>query len=148
MVPYHQQPWHSICPCVWSFPFIWVSVALEDSCFRFCKMSWFFFNQLQGFLGHQDAMSLFLCSGLVGEKMVVMMYSTLSTEPLGIHFSEYQNRNLFIDENVSENVVCEMVAILSRGDLSHTNGCWCPHSSCYLGPLLLTWFNFNPSVDK
>ena len=29
-----------------------------------------------------------------------------------------QNTKLFIDENIYENIVCEMAAILSRGEMS------------------------------
>ena len=33
-----------------------------------------------------------------------------------LHQNFYQNTKIFIDENASENVVCKMAAILSRGD--------------------------------
>ena len=38
-----------------------------------------------------------------------------SIEPLETNLSEIQNTKLFIHENAFENVICEMVAILSRG---------------------------------
>ena len=37
----------------------------------------------------------------------------LSIKPLGTNLN--QNTNIFIEENVADNIVCEMAAILSRG---------------------------------
>ena len=40
----------------------------------------------------------------------------------------YQNTNIFIHENASENIVCEMVVILSRGRLDKlANRAYCTH---------------------
>ena len=33
------------------------------------------------------------------------------------------------------------------GGLGQNHCCWCPGFLCHQGPLLLTWFNFNPSMD-
>ena len=38
-----------------------------------------------------------------------------SIGPLGTNFSEVRNSNIFIQDNVLENVVCEMTVILFRG---------------------------------
>ena len=53
------------------------------------------------------------------------------------------NRNsyIFIQENAFQNTVCEMAAILSRPQCVNL-------SFTFQWPLLLTWFNFNPSMDK
>ena len=69
----------------------------------------------------------------------------------------YLKRNpcFFIQENEIENVVCEMASILSRPQYVKApktrRFCWrgpavAKHG--YQEPILLTWFNSNPCMDK
>ena len=51
-----------------------------------------------------------------------------------------ENMNNLFQENQLENVVYKMKAVLFN---SH-----CAAADIYQWPLLLTWFNFNPSMDK
>ena len=69
--PGHQQPWYSICPCVWSFPFIWVSIVL-DSCSDNVKCPIFFLTK--AFLATKTPW-VELCFGSVGEKIGIIIFN-------------------------------------------------------------------------
>ena len=66
-----------------------------------------------------------------------------------------QNMKLFNHENASENIVCDMAAIF-EGEMSSrpfNTPTTAKRQYNFLlkqaqWPLLLTWFNFNPGMDK
>ena len=62
--------------------------------------------------------------------------------PLGTNFSEFSNQNskLFIHEIASENIVCQMAAILSRGR-------WVNASSGLPNPISVTLGLYRPVYD-
>ena len=73
---------------------------------------------------------LLFCAGLLSNPM--LGYCQLDPhEQTPLKF--YQNRKLFIHENASENVVCEMAAVLSSKSVI-----WPSLNQCTINPLLLT----------
>ena len=71
--------------------------------------------------------------------------------PLVTKFSKILTKKsyIFIQENVFEIVVWKMSAILSRPQCVNALDIRPVYSQvCRLWPLLLTWFKFNPSMDK
>ena len=51
---------------------------------------------------------------------------------------------LMQDCSISSALSIEIVQSYTKPSISSGSHCW----SCYLWPILLTWFNFNPSMDK